>query len=449
MSKNVSGSGRDKWSTGFGFIMSAAGSAVGLGNIWKFPYVCGTGGGALFLAVYIFFVLVLGYPILLTELSVGRHGGSNAVDACEKIKKGWGFAGGFGVAGSAAVLAYYCTVGGWVMKYLFSTASGNIPLPSYFSEYSTMAAEPVVWQTVFLLINGIIVVFGVSKGIEKVSSVLLPLLLVFLVGLMIYSLTLNGAAEGVKFLLLPDFSKISSFGDVADIVVKAMGQVFFSLSLGMGTLITYGSYLEEDNDLSRSTWIIVTIDTAIAMISGLTVLPAVFAMGLEPDEGAGLIFSTLTAVFGGLSYGRIAGTVFFALVLFAAITSSISLLETIVSFLTERYGLSRLKATVIPVIIIGLLCVPASLSYGVLSDVGIFGLTVFELFVFLSDQIIMPLGGFFLCILAGRIWGRKNMEREISSDGRYPFRLAGVFDVMIKYLSPAMIIIVFVSYFIR
>ena len=330
MSKNVSGSGRDKWSTGFGFIMSAAGSAVGLGNIWKFPYVCGTGGGALFLAVYIFFVLVLGYPILLTELSVGRHGGSNAVDACEKIKKGWGFAGGFGVAGSAAVLAYYCTVGGWVMKYLFSTASGNIPLPSYFSEYSTMAAEPVVWQTVFLLINGIIVVFGVSKGIEKVSSVLLPLLLVFLVGLMIYSLTLNGAAEGVKFLLMPDFSKISSFGDVADIVVKAMGQVFFSLSLGMGTLITYGSYLEKDNDLSRSTWIIVTIDTAIAMISGLTVLPAVFAMGLEPDEGAGLIFSTLTAVFGGLSYGRIAGTVFFALVLFAAITSSISLLETIV-----------------------------------------------------------------------------------------------------------------------
>ena len=167
MSKNVSGSGRDKWSTGFGFIMSAAGSAVGLGNIWKFPYVCGTGGGALFLAVYIFFVLVLGYPILLTELSVGRHGGSNAVDACEKIKKGWGFAGGFGVAGSAAVLAYYCTVGGWVMKYLFSTASGNIPLPSYFSEYSTMAAEPVVWQTVFLLINGIIVVFGVSKRLLK------------------------------------------------------------------------------------------------------------------------------------------------------------------------------------------------------------------------------------------------------------------------------------------
>ena len=278
---------------------------------------------------------------------------------------------------------------------------------------------------------------------------LLPLLLVFLVGLMIYSLTLNGAAEGVKFFLMPDFSKIKSFGDVADIVVKAMGQVFFSLSLGMGTLITYGSYLEKDNDLSRSTWIIVTIDTAIAMISGLTVLPAVFAMGLEPDEGAGLIFSTLTAVFGGLSYGRIAGTVFFALVLFAAITSSISLLETIVSFLTERYGLSRLKATAIPVIMIGLLCVPASLSYGVLSDVRLFGLTVFELYVFLSDQIIMPLGGFFLCILAGRIWERKNMEREISSDGRYPFRLAGVFDVMIKYLSPAMIIIVFVSYFIR
>lgn len=438
---------RDKWSTGFGFIMSAAGSAVGLGNIWKFPYVCGTGGGAVFLAVYIFFVIVLGYPILLTELAVGRNGGSNAVTACERIKKGWGFAGGFGVAGSMAVLAYYCTVGGWVMKYFFTAASGNIPEPTYFSEYSSLTFEPLVWQTVFILINGMIVMLGVSKGIEKVSSVLLPLLLMFLVGLMIYSLTLEGAGEGVKFFLMPDFSRITGFGELADIIVAAMGQVFFSLSLGMGTLITYGSYLDREANLSRSTGVILFIDTLIAVISGLTVLPSVFAMGMEPDEGAGLIFSTLTGVFGRLSSGNLIGAFFFALVLFAALTSSISLIETITAYLSERFGMSRKKAVAVPVAAAVLLSVPASLSYGVLSDFKIFGMTAFELYVFISDRIIMPLGGFCLCILAGWLWGRENTDREISSGGKYPFRLSGVYSFLIKYVSPVMIAVVFFSYF--
>lgn len=447
MNKYAGKGGRDKWSTGFGFIMSAAGSAVGLGNIWKFPYVCGTGGGAVFLAVYIFFVIALGYPILLTELAVGRNGGSNAVTACEKIRKGWGFAGGFGVVSSMAVLAYYCTVGGWVMKYFFTTASGNIPQPSYFSEYSSHTWEPIIWQTLFIVINGIIVMFGVSKGIEKVSSVLLPLLLVFLTGLMIYSLTLEGAGEGVKFFLMPDLSAITSFGELADIVVAAMGQVFFSLSLGMGTLITYGSYLDRETNLSRSTGIILFIDTFIAVISGLTVLPAVFAMGMEPDEGAGLIFSTLTGVFGRLSAGNLIGAVFFALVLFAALTSAISLLETVTAYFSEKFGMSRKKAAAIPVVAAAFLSVPASLSYGVLSDFRIFGMTVFELYVFLSDRIIMPLGGFCLCILAGWLWGRENTDREISSGGKYLFRLSGVYSFLIKYVAPVMIAVVFFSYF--
>lgn len=448
MNRSANKPTRDMWSSKFGFIMSAAGSAVGLGNIWKFPYICGTSGGALFLAVYIIFVALLGYPILLTELSIGRYGGQNAVDSCRMINKHWGFAGGFGVLGAAAVLSYYCVVGGWVIKYLMCCISGQVPSPSYFSQYSSATVEPIIWQAVFLLLNALIVMFGVSKGIEKVSSILLPLLLVFLAGLMTYSLTLPDAIEGVRFFLMPDFSKIGSFGDVSSIIVKALGQVFFSLSLGMGTLITYGSYLDKENDLSKSTVSIVTIDTIIAIISGLTILPAVFSFGLEPDEGAGLIFSTLTGVFGSLAAGPLMGTVFFLLVLFAAITSSISLIEVIAAFFSERFGISRKTAIIIPILFIMLLSIPSALSYGILSDFTIMGMNIFDFFVFLSDQIIMPLGGLFLCILAGWIWGSDNLDNEISSGGKYTFKLSGIYNIIIKYIAPALIVVVFISSFI-
>ncbi len=436
---------RDKWTSGFGFIMSAAGSAVGLGNIWKFPYICGTNGGALFLIFYILFVFLLGYPILLTELSIGRNGGCNAVDACRKIQPKWGFAGAFGVAGAIAVLSYYCIVGGWVLKYVFECASGSVPAPSFFSEYSTSSAEPVIWMAVFLIITAVIVMFGVSKGIEKVSSALLPLLLLMLICLMIYSLSLPNASVGVKFFLWPDFSEINSFADIIRIMIKALGQVFFSLSLGMGTLITYGSYLDKQSNLSNSTVAVVTIDTVIAVISGLTILPAVFSFGFKPDEGPGLIFSTLTGVFGNIFVGPLLGTVFFLLVLFAAITSSISLLEVASAFLIERFGFSRRTAVAAPILIIFILAVPASLSYGALNDFRILGMTVFDFYVFISDQIIMPLGGLFLCILAGWRWSRSNLHKEITSDGLYKFHIMPLFIILIRFAAPLVIIILFVS----
>ncbi|MGN1134788.1 MAG: sodium-dependent transporter [Oscillospiraceae bacterium] len=440
--------GRDKWSSRFGFIMSAAGSAVGLGNIWKFPYMAGTNGGAVFLAAYIFFALLLGVPILLTELAVGRAGGKNAVDSCRAIDKRWGFAGYFGIAGSFIVLSYYSVVGGWVMKYLVSCANDNIPVSGFFQSYSALTAEPLAWQFIFIFINAAIVLIGVSKGIEKVSSVLLPLLLVFLLGLMFYSLSLDGAAEGVKFFLKPDLSSVGSLSDILTICVKALGQVFFSLSLGMGTLITYGSYLDKNDNLPKSTFTIVGIDTLIAVISGLTVMPAVFALGMEPDAGAGLIFSTLPAVFAQLPAGSFMGTVFFLLVLFAAITSAISLLEVIAAFLSETFNMSRKLAAVLPSALIFLLSVPASMSYGRLRDFTVLGMNIFDFLVFLSDQIIMPLGGLFLCILAGHIWGRKGMDREITSGGRYPFVLSGVFSAVIKYAAPGLIAVITVSSFL-
>lgn len=436
---------RDQWSSKFGFIMSAAGSAVGLGNIWKFPYLCGTNGGALFLIAYIVFIILLGYPILMTELAIGRNGGMNAVDSCRKISGKWGFAGGFGVAGSVLVLAYYCVVGGWIMQYFLLSITGNIPSSDYFTAYSSSTVPPIIMLTIFIIINAVIVMFGVSKGIEKVSTILLPLLIVFLAGLLVYSLTLPNASEGVKFFLMPDFSGINSVGDFFRIIITAMGQVFFSLSLGMGTLITYGSYLEKNSSLSSSTVSIVTIDTMVAIMSGLTILPAVFSVGLAPNAGPGLIFSTLTAVFADIKAGSIISSLFFLLVFFAAITSSISLLEVVVSFLTERFGLSRFTAVLIPSLIITALSILSSLSYGALADMKIMGMTFFELMIFLSDQVIMPLGGFFLCILAGHIWGTKNLCSEITADGKFPFRPAPFYRFVIKYAAPAMIIIIFVT----
>ena len=232
--KEIFVNNRSSFTGKIGFVLAAAGSAVGLGNIWKFPYICGTNGGALFLIFYIAFVILLGYPILMTELAIGRNGEQNAVESCKKIHPKFGFTGGFGIAGSFAVLSYYCVVGGWVMKYLFACISGNIPESGYFSEYTAQTAEPIIWLCIFLIINALIVISGVSKGIERVSSILLPLLLVFLFGIMIYSLSLPNAKAGVEFFLYPDFSAIDSFSDIVSIAVKALGQVFFSISTSTG-----------------------------------------------------------------------------------------------------------------------------------------------------------------------------------------------------------------------
>lgn len=429
---------RDSWSSGFGFIMSAAGSAVGLGNIWKFPYVCGTSGGAVFLIFYVLFALLLGYPILLAELAVGRHGKTNAADCCERIKKGWGFIGILGAVSAFCVLSYYSVVGGWIIKYFLSCLFTGVPESSFFESYTGRTFEPLLWQFVFILMTFLIVAKGVSSGIEKVSSVLLPLLFVFLAGLMIYSLSLPDAWEGVKFFIMPRFegAKLSS------VIVSALGQVFFSLSLGMGTLITYGSYLSRENSLPKSTGIIVLLDTLAAVISGLVILPAVFSFGLEPDKGAGLIFSTLTEVFGSIGGGRIAGTLFFLLVLFASVTSAISLLEMASSLLSDKLSLSKVSSAAVTSVVVFLTGIPISLSLGILSDVTLLGMSLFDLPVFISDNITLPLGGFFLCILAGTIWGRKNFDEEITAGGRHSSPFSGTVSFILRYAAPCLILLI-------
>lgn len=436
---------KEQWSSRFGFIMAAAGSAIGLGNLWKFPYITGTNGGAVFLILYVVFLIILGIPILLCELSIGRFAEMNAIDSCKKINNKWGFVGAFGIIGSFGVMSGYCVVGGWVIRYIINSVTDSGMNADYFSEYSSRSAEPILWMAVFLALTCIIVTGGVSKGIERVSSVLLPILIVFLVGIMIYSLTLPDAIDGVNFFLVPDFSSINSLSDFMQIALNAMGQVFFSLSLGMGTLITYGSYLPKDNNLVSSTATIVILDTTIALISGFAILPAVFSFGFEPTEGFGLMFRTLPVVFSHMSGGTFVASIFFTLVLFAALTSSISLLEVIVAWLCSRTKLSRTWAAVVVTLFIFITGSLASLSIGAIPELKVGEMNLFDFFGFISDKVIMPLGGIFICILTGYIWGIPNAVKEISNDGRLKFRMKKLFSASVRYIAPTLIAVIFIA----
>ena len=438
---------REQWSSEFGFLMAAAGSAVGLGNLWKFPYMAANNGGAVFVLVYVLFLLLLGIPILLSEMSVGRSTRLNALDACRKIGRRWGFVGGIGIAGSFVILSYYSVVGGWVLKYLFAYLSGaDIAEPAaYFDGFVSSSAEPIIWHLVFMGITSVIVFFGIRGGIERASKLLLPALLVFIIILAAVSVSLDGAEAGVRYFIVPDFSHLDSPGEIGRLLLSAMGQVFFSLSLGMGTLITYGSYLDKHANLQKNAVAIPVIDSVVAILAGFAILPAVFAFGLEPGSGAGLVFKTLPAVFGHLPAGRILAVIFFLLVFFAALTSSISLLEVITSFVMERFSLSRIKAALIPAVLMAVLGAAASLSFGALGGFTIGGHNLFDILTFLSDKLLMPIGGFFMCILVGYVWGIPAASKEITSKGLYKFPLMKLFSAVIRYVAPALIVVIFIS----
>lgn len=448
MAKIKNNSEREKWSSDFGFLMASAGSAVGLGNLWKFPYLAGSSGGAIFLIFYFVLLVILGIPILLVEMSIGRKTRLNAIGACEKIRKGWGFVGAIGIFGAFVILSYYNVIGGWIIKYLFTYIfQGHIINPdTCFAEFSSSAFEPIIWLTVFLTFSALIVINGVSGGIEKISKIFLPLLLVFIIVLAVVSLALPGSSAGVRFFLVPDFSTINGFSDIAKIFLNAMGQVFFSLSLGMGTLITYGSYLDKNADIQKNSVAIPLIDTFIAIMAGFAILPAVFSFGMKPDAGAGLLFQTLPNVFERMTAGRFLAIIFFLLVFFAGITSSVSLLEVITSYFIDNHNWERKKAVIIVSVAVGIMGIFASLSFGAVK-INLFGMSFFDFLTFLSDKILMPIGGFLLCILVGWLWGTKNIADEISSDGKYKFRYEKLLSFSLRYLTPVMILIILISSF--
>lgn len=438
---------REHWSSSFGFIMAAASAAIGLGNLWKFPYVVGMNGGALFLIVYLVLMFFIGVPILISEMALGRHTQLNAVGAYKKISKKWEFVGALGIICAFVILAYYSVVGGWVIKYIYSYFIGaNLSSPSdFFNIFVAKQYEPIIWQFGFIAASAVIVMAGISNGIEKISKILLPTLIILIIVVMIKALTLPNAIKGVKFFIVPNFNDIKSFGDVGRIFLTAMGQVFFSLSLGMGAIITYGSYLGKGTNIQKDGIIIPLLDSAIAVLAGFTILPAVFSFGFAPQAGPGLIFQTLPAVFNHMVGGRLLGLVFFLIVFFAAITSAISLLEVIASYLIDTFRWSRLTSTILPSVLIFVVGSFASLSFGPLKHMLIFNMSFFDFCTFITDKLLMPIGGFLLCVFVGYIWGIRNVTEELSNKGTVSFKLRGVYSIIIKYVAPVAILIIFIT----
>ncbi len=437
-------SNRGQWASNIGFILAAAGSAVGLGNIWKFPYLAGANGGGAFVVIYLAMIVIIGFVIMLGEMAIGRNTHLSSVGAYRKLSEKWAFVGFIGVVVGFCILAFYSVIGGWVLNYIGKYLIGGISgaeAGSYFSGFIASTTQPIVWHLVFMILCCVIVLKGIAGGIEKASKFMMPALFVLLVVIAIRSVTLDGAMEGIKFFLKPDFSKVT-----IGTVMAALGQAFFSLSLGMGAIITYGSYLGNTENLEKNAVIIPAIDTMVALLAGFAVLPAVFAFGFEPGAGPSLMFITLPSVFDSMPFGQFFGILFFILILFAALTSAISLLEVVVSFVIDTFKIERKKATIIISTILFFIGIPCSLANGpIMKDVLIFGYNFFDFMSFLAENLLMPLGGLLMCIFIGYVWGVDNISDEISCNSKYKFRSKPFFILMIKYIAPVLIFIIWLN----
>ncbi len=442
MDKNTSN--RGQWASNIGFILAAAGSAVGLGNIWKLPYLAGANGGGAFVVIYLLMIVIIGSVIMLGEMAIGRNTHLSSVGAYKKLSEKWAFVGFIGVVVGFCILAFYSVIGGWVLNYIGKYLIGGISgaeAGNYFSGFIASTTQPIVWHLVFMVLCCVIVLKGIAGGIEKASKFMMPALFILLVVIAIRSVTLDGAMEGIKFFIKPDFSKVT-----IGTVMAALGQAFFSLSLGMGAIITYGSYLGNTENLEKNSVIIPAIDTVVALLAGFAVLPAVFAFGFEPGAGPSLMFITLPSVFDSMPFGQFFGILFFILILFAALTSAISLLEVVVAFVIDTFKIERKKATIIISIILFFIGIPCSLANGpVMKDVLIFGYNFFDFMSFLAENLLMPLGGLLMCIFIGYVWGIDNISDEISCNGKYRFRSKPFFVIMIKYIAPVLIFIIWLN----
>ncbi len=438
---------RSSFTGKIGFVLAAAGSAVGLGNIWRFPYLAAKYGGGIFLLVYLVLAVTFGFALMCGEIALGRKTGKSAIGAFTELNKKYRFVGVLASVVPMLILPYYSVIGGWVTKYLTVFVSGGAHAAAqdgYFDSFIAKPFEPLGWFLLFIGATALIVLLGVEKGVEKVSKVMMPVLVVLTLGIAVYSMFMPGAMEGVLYYITPDFSKFS-----ATTVLAAMGQLFYSMSLAMGIMITYGSYMKKDVSIESSVRQIELFDTGIAFLAGLMVIPAVFSFSGGDEsalgKGPGLMFVTLPKVFDSISGigGSIIGGLFFLLVLFAALTSSISLMETVVSIFRDKFGWGR-KATCLFVlagcILLGL---PSSLGFGVLSNITLGGLTFLDMFDFLSNSILMPIVALLTCIFIGYVIKPDTLSEEIALTGK--FRSRKLFSVMIKYVAPVCIILILVS----
>lgn len=423
-----------KWSGSLGFIMAAAGSAVGMGNLWRFPMLVGENGGGAFVLVYLICIFLVGIPMIIAEVTIGRAGGKDAFGSYKALNKKWGAVGILAVITSFIGLSYYAVLGGWVIRYIFASVTGASDKGTeFFQSFTANAGSQIVFYLIFMVITLLIVLRGVQKGIENSCKIMMPLLVVCMLVIVVRSCTLPGAGAGIEFFLKPDFSKLTP-----DAFLQALGQVFFSLSLGTGATITYGAYLGKDQKIVKSAGSIAFFDTLVAMI-------AVFAFGFDPESGPSLMFQTLPTVFGEMPGGKIFGLIFFVLVLFAAVSTSIAYLEVVVSFAVNTFKVSRAKASVIFSILITCVGIPCALSFGVWSDIKIAGKGFFDLADYLVSNVSLPIGGILACIFIGWVWKTDNAVKEITNNGKVRFKLAPVWSALIKFVLPVLIAAVFVT----
>lgn len=436
---------RSSFSGSLGFVLAAAGSAVGLGNLWRFPYLAAKYGGGIFLLVYIILAITFGFTLMITEIAIGRKTRLSPMEAFGSLNKKWDWLGKLATLVPVLILPYYCLIGGWVTKYAATMTVGKVSESAgddYFTGFISQTGEPIIWFLVFATITAVVIFLGVSKGIEKFSKILMPALFVLTVALTIYVLTREGAGAGVAYYLKPDFSKLS-----IKTILAALGQLFFSMSLAMGIMVTYGSYVKAEDHIEKSTRRIEIFDTLIAFLAGLMIVPAVFAYsgGDEAALGKGpsLMFITLPKVFNEMKFGSVVGAAFFLLVLFAALTSSVSVMEAIVAGIDDKFKFGRKKATVICylyMIVIGVLC---SLGFGVLSNVTIFNLSILDFLDFVSNSVLMPIVGMMTCILVGFVLKPDLIISEVELNG--PFKMKKFYAVMVKWIAPICIFAILIS----
>lgn len=444
---------RGSFTSRLGFVLSAAGSAVGLGNLWRFPYLAAKYGGGIFLLVYLILAVTFGFALMITEVAIGRKTKQSCIGAFRSLNRKFSFLGWMAAIIPVIIAPYYCVIGGWVLKYFvdFLTGQGTAAAgDTYFKDFisvssSGLIGNPMFWFGIYIVLNALVVLFGVQKGVEKASRILMPMLVVLIVVVTVYSLTLPGALEGVRFYLLPDLSRFSPMT-----VLGAVGQMFYSMSLAMGIMITYGSYMSSEDDLERSVSQIEIFDTGIAFLAGLLIVPAVVAFSggdttlVQQSAGSGLMFGVLPKVFDSMPFGGAVGAVFFMLVLFAALTSSISLLETIVSLVEDNLHWQRRKATIVVSVGLLILGIPSCLGYGPLSFVSLMGMAFLDFFDFISNSVLMPIVALLTCVLVGHIVGTDVVSSEVKMNG-HVFKREKLFKVMIRWVAPILLLVVLIS----
>ena len=433
-------SSRDQFASKIGFVLAAAGSAIGLGAIWKFPYMAGTNGGSVFIILFILCTILIGLPILIAEFMIGRRGQKDPINSFKDQAPGkpWYMIGWLGLLAAGIILSFYSVVGGWILSYIvraltFSLTGKGVNFEQLFGDIISNPWEVIIAQAAFMLLTLIIVQAGIKGGIEKASKLMMPLLFIFFILLFIRSITLDGAFEGVKFMFVPDWSYLNG-----QTLLLALGQAFFSLSVGVAAMITYASYLGRRENIATSAVNVAIMNIAISILAGLVIFPAVFALGYSPNSGPGLVFMMIPAVFEQLPFGSVFLLIFFILLLFATVTSSISLLEVVVSIGIGQKTHARKRASWIFAAIIFIVGIPSALSYGVLSDISIIGKNIFDFMDFITSSLMMPIGALFIALFVGYHYTR-NIAKEELQVSDWLFK---IWYVLVRYIAPIAILII-------